>query len=72
MLIQSTPEIGTAMDETGRLIRDEAGFLLQRDLGGTFRLVLLRVPVDYVEKRVRVRGYYAGDNVVEAEGVAAA
>ena len=72
MLIQSTPEIGTAMDETGRLIRDEAGFLLQRDLGGTFRLVLLRVPVDYVEKRVRVRGYYAGDNVVEVEGVAAA
>lgn len=72
MLIQSTPEIGTAMDETGRLIRDEAGFLLQRDLGGTFRLVLLRVPVDHVEKRVRVRGYYAGDNVVEVEGVAAA
>lgn len=72
MLIQSTPEIGTVMDETGRLIRDEAGFLLQRDLGGTFRLVLLRVPVDHVEKRVRVRGYYAGDNVVEVEGVAAA
>jgi hypothetical protein len=25
-----------------------------------------------VEKRVRVRGFYAGDGIVEAEGVAAA
>lgn len=65
-------EIGAGFDETGRLIRDEAGFLLQRDLGGTLRLVLLRVPVDHVEKRVRVQGYYSGDGVVEVEGVAAA
>jgi hypothetical protein len=34
--------------------------------------VLLRVPVDHVEKRVRVRGYYAGDDIVEADGVAPA
>ncbi len=60
------------MDETGRLIRDATGFLLQRDLGGSYRLVLLRVPVDLVEKRVRVRGYHAGDGVVEADGVAPA
>jgi hypothetical protein len=65
-------EIGAGVDETGRLLRDEAGFLLQRDLGGSYRLVLLRVPVDHVEKRVRVRGYYAGDNIVEADGVAPA
>ncbi|ANI76988.1 MULTISPECIES: DUF5818 domain-containing protein [Sphingobium] len=65
-------EIGAGVDETGRLLRDEAGFLLQRDLGGTFRLILLRVPIDHVEKRVRVKGYYAGDDVVEVEGVAAA
>lgn len=65
-------EIGAGIDETGRLIRGEAGFLLQRDLGGTFRLVLLRVPVDHVEKRVRVQGYYAGEGIVEVEGVAAA
>lgn len=65
-------EIGAGVDETGRLIRDEAGFLLQRDLGGSFRLLLLRVPVDHVEKHVRVRGYYAGDGVLEVEGVAAA
>lgn len=65
-------EIGAAVEETGRLIRDEAGFLLERDLGGTYRLILLRVPVDHVEKHVRVRGYHAGDGVVEVEGVAAA
>lgn len=65
-------EIGAGVDETGRLLRDDAGFLLQRDLGGTFRLILLRVPVDHVEKRVRVKGFYAGDDVVEVEGVAAA
>ncbi|MES2156559.1 MAG: DUF5818 domain-containing protein [Pseudomonadota bacterium] len=63
-------EIGAGVDETGRLLRDDAGFLLQRDLGGIYRLVLLRVPVDHVEKRVRVRGYHAGDGIVEADGVA--
>ena len=65
-------QIGAGVDETGRLIRDGSGFLLQRDLGGTFRLVLLRVPVDHVEKRVRVQGYNAGNDIVEVEGVAAA
>lgn len=65
-------EVGAGVDEMGRLLRDEAGFLLQRDLGGRYRLVLLRVPVDLVEKRVRVRGFYAGGDIVEAEGVAPA
>ncbi len=60
------------MNETGRLLRDDGGFLLQRDLGGSYRLVLLRVPVDHVEKRVRVQGFYAGDGIVEADGVAPA
>lgn len=64
--------IGADINETGRLHRDAAGFYLRRDHGGIFRLVLLRVPVDHVEKRVRVQGVYAGDDVVEAEGVAAA
>lgn len=65
-------EIGAGVDEIGRLLRDDAGFLLQREVGGIWRLVLLRVPVDHVEKRVRVRGYYAGDDIVEADGVAPA
>ncbi|MEQ6332867.1 DUF5818 domain-containing protein [Sphingobium sp. MK2] len=65
-------ETGAGIDETGRLVRDAAGFLLRRDLGGTYRLVLLRVPVDLVEKRVRVQGFYMGDDIVEADGVASA
>ncbi|MGC4250426.1 MAG: DUF5818 domain-containing protein [Sphingobium sp.] len=60
------------VDETGRLLRDAAGFLLQRDAGGTYRLVLLRVPVDHVEKRVRIKGWHIGDDIVEVEGVAPA
>lgn len=65
-------DIGDDVNETGRLLRDAGGFLLRRDNGGTWRLLLLRVPIDHVEKRVRVRGYYAGGDVVEVEGVAAA
>jgi len=62
-------ETGAAIDETGMLLRDGASFWLQRDTGGRFLLVLRRVPVDEVEKRVRVIGTYAGDGVVEVEGV---
>ncbi len=64
--------VGATVDETGRLVRDAAGFLLRRDDGGSYRLVLLRVPVDLVEKRVRIRGIHVGEDVVEAEGVAPA
>ncbi|WP_066514154.1 DUF5818 domain-containing protein [Sphingobium cloacae] len=60
------------VDETGRLLRDSAGFLLQRDAGGSYRLVLLRVPVDHVEKRVRIKGWRIGEDIVEVEGVAPA
>ncbi|AUW56896.1 hypothetical protein C1T17_01220 [Sphingobium sp. SCG-1] len=66
---RSSPDVIT---ETGRLIRDEGGFLLQRDRGGQWRLILHRVPVDLVEKHVRVQGVLAADNVLEADGVAAA
>ena len=62
--------IGDPIDETGRLVREHGGFVLQRDLGGRFLLDLGRVPVDEVEKRVRVIGVYAGDDRVEADGVA--
>lgn len=60
------------MDETGRLERDAAGFLFLRDAGGIYRLMLHRMPVDHVEKRVRIKGWHVGDDVVEVEGVAAA
>lgn len=61
--------VGAGIEETGRLLRDGAGFLFQRDLGGAFRLVLHRVPVDHIEKRVCITGHYAGDGVVDVEGV---
>ncbi|MDF0544801.1 DUF5818 domain-containing protein [Sphingobium sp. H39-3-25] len=64
--------IGAEVNETGRLLRDSGGFVLKRDRGGQWRLSLHRVPVDHVEKRVRVQGYYIGDGVVEADGVAPA
>ncbi|PZU58739.1 MAG: hypothetical protein DI547_08060 [Sphingobium sp.] len=63
---------GTSVDATGRLIRDGAGFLLRTDEGTTWRLILHRVPVDHVEKRVRVRGFHAGEGIIDAEGVSAA
>ena len=64
------PAPGTPIDETGRLVRAGGGFALVRDAGGRFLLDLHRMPVDEVEKRVRVVGRYAGDGMVEVAGVA--
>lgn len=61
-----------AIDETGLLLREGAGFELQRDAGGRYRLELARMPVDLVEKRVRVVGVRLDGNVVQADGVAPA
>lgn len=72
MISPKQPLSEVVVNETGRLMRDEGGFLLQRDGGGLWRLVLHRVPVDLVEKRVRVQGVLADGNVVEAVGVAPA
>ncbi len=60
------------IDETGILVRDGGGFALRRDLGGQYRLDLHRVPVDEVEKRVRVVGRLIAGDLVEADGVALA
>ena len=62
--------IGTRIEETGVLLRDEGGFALRRDLGGRWRLDLHRVPVDHVEKRVRLSGIIVGDDLVDVDGVA--
>jgi len=61
--------IGSRIDETGTLIRDGSGFYLRRDLGGRYALELRRVPVDFVEKRVRVIGTLVADTLVSADGV---
>jgi hypothetical protein len=62
--------IGTVIDETGMLLRDGGAFYLRRDIGGRYQLELHRVPVDLVEKRVRVRGTLVGADLVNADGVA--
>jgi hypothetical protein len=62
--------IGTVIDETGTLLRDGGAFYLRRDIGGRYQLELHRVPVDLVEKRVRVRGTLVGTDLVNADGVA--
>lgn len=63
--------IGTRIDETGALIREGGGFLLRRDLGGRWKLDLHRVPVEHVEKRVRVVGVVVADDLVDVDGISA-
>lgn len=53
----------------GLLQRDAAGFLLQCDDGGRYRLELLRTPIDEVEKRVVVTGRVSNEQVLEVDGV---
>lgn len=53
----------------GLLQRDAAGFLLQCDDGGRYRLELLRTPIDAIEKRVVVTGRVRDGSVLEADGV---
>ena len=57
--------IGNRIDETGTLIADGGGFALRRDIGGRWKLDLHRVPVDYVEKRVRISGIIVADGLVD-------
>lgn len=65
-------DIGSPIDLTGTLIRDEGGFALRVERGMVFHLQLHRVPVDHVEKRVRVVGTLIEAQLIEAEGVAPA
>lgn len=62
--------IGTKIEESGTLIREDGGFILRRDLGGRWKLDLHRVPVDHIEKRVRITGIVVGENLVDVVGVA--
>jgi hypothetical protein len=57
------------IDETGILVREGGGFCLRRDVGGQYRLELPRMPVDEVEKRVRVIGTLLSVGHVLVEGV---
>lgn len=57
--------IGTRIYEIGTLLRAGAAFVLRSDLGGRRVLDLHHVPVDHVEKRVRITGTVVGDCLVE-------
>ena len=60
------------VDETGLLVRDGAAFVLHRDAGGSWVLDLPRVPVDHVQKRVRIVGTLSDAGRVTVDGVSAA
>ena len=64
--------IGSRIDETGTLLRDGGGFALRRDAGGRYQLDLHRVPVDDVEKRVRIVGTLVSETLVDVDGVSIA
>ncbi|WCT74587.1 DUF5818 domain-containing protein [Sphingomonas naphthae] len=61
--------IGDPIDETGTLLRDGGGFVLRLDGGGRLRLELRRMPVDEVEKHVRLVGVLIGPDHVDVEGL---
>ena len=62
---------GDAIDETGMLLREGGGFVLQRDAGGRWPLDLSRMPVDLIEKRVRIVGIETAAGRVDVEGIRA-
>ena len=61
--------IGTRIDKTGALLRERAAFVLRRDLGGRRVLDLRHVPVNHVEKRVRITGTIVGDGLVDVDSL---
>ena len=62
-------EIGDQIELSGTLIRDGASFGLRAERGVVYHLQLHRVPVDHVEKQVRVAGILIGERLIEAESV---
>lgn len=61
--------IGNRVDETGTLIRAGGGFALRRDSGGRWKLDLHRVPVDHVEKRVRISGVIVAVGLIDVDAL---
>lgn len=61
--------IGSRIEETGTLIADGGGFALRRDIGGRWKLDLHRVPVDHVEKRVRISGIIVSEGLIDVDAL---
>ncbi len=64
--------IGAPITLEGTLIRDGAAFAIKAERGVVYHLHLHRVPVDHIEKRVRVVGTLIEERLIEADGVAPA
>jgi hypothetical protein len=57
--------------ETGMLVREGGGFALRYGAGDRFRPNLHRVPVDEIEKRMRIVGTLVSEGLVDVDGVSA-
>ncbi len=62
--------IGSRIEETGTLIREDSGFALRRDIGGRIRLDLHRVSVDGVDKRVHITGVLVAEGLIDVAEIA--
>ncbi len=62
--------IGSRIEETGTLIRDDSGFALRRDTGGRVRLDLHRVAPGAADRRVRITGVLVAEGLIDVSGIA--
>ena len=59
--------LGSPIDESGLLLRDGAGLILQRDDGGRWRLDASPRHRELAGRRVRVKGKRSGFDLVDVE-----
>ncbi len=64
--------IGDPIELSGTLIRDGGSFAIRVERGVLYHLQLHRVPVDQVEKRVKVAGILIDDRLIEVESLSLA
>ena len=57
--------IGSRIEETGTLMREDAGFALRRDSGGRVRLDLHRVSAPPLDRRVHIVGVLVADGLID-------
>ncbi|CAN5749260.1 hypothetical protein BH11PSE6_BH11PSE6_25910 [soil metagenome] len=62
--------IGSRIEETGTLIREDGGFALRRDVGGRIRLDLHRVSVGEVDRRVHITGVLVAEGLIDVADIA--
>ena len=50
-------------------IRAVEGFALRRDIGGRWKPDLRRIPVDYVERFIRISGIIVADGLIDVDAL---